>query len=322
MINKLIEAQFKKNSKMCYTLDIDEIRAIVKDIGSRVSNPITQFENINNSLEKNYGVKLPYGLNQVSIEKFGDVASSPLIIERAINSIMKNIILEGETKIVLKNPKALYRIGILGFEDTVKLDLIVEGNVGNFFGAFCNFDGTWIVDGNAENGLADKGYKGKIIINGFATELACQNNQTTNFSSGVNVLIKKGCMERAMGQARGGKLVTFGAGYNSGLYMSGGILLNLGAPGELFGPGMVGGVIYSPNGTTAAEGAKIDNLSIEDYSIIRETLRVFEKELSIELLNDFSMEKPIISLTNKSMEDIQKYDLRDFIKIVPDIVSQ
>ena len=39
MINKLIEAQFKKNSKMCYTLDIDEIRAIVKDIGSRVSNP-------------------------------------------------------------------------------------------------------------------------------------------------------------------------------------------------------------------------------------------------------------------------------------------
>src|SRR6476646_8922 len=199
MINKLIEAQFKKNSKMCYTLDIDEIRAIVKDIDSRVSNPITQFENINNSLEKNYGVKLPNGLNQVSIEKFGDVASSPLIIERAINSIMKKIIVEGETKIVLKNPKALYRIGILGFEDTVKLDLIV--------------------DGNAENGLADKGYKGKIIINGFATELACQNNQTTNFSSGVNVLIKKGCMERAMGQARGGKLVTFGAGYNSGLYM-------------------------------------------------------------------------------------------------------
>jgi glutamate synthase domain-containing protein 3 len=302
---------------MCYTLDIDEIRAIVKDIGSRVSNPITQFENINNSLEKNYGVKLPYGLNQVSIEKFGDVASSPLIIERAINSIMKKIIVEGETKIVLKNPKALYRIGILGFEDTIKLDLMVEGNVGNFFGAFCNFDGTWIVDGNAENGLADKGYKGKIIINGFATELACQNNQTTNFSSGVNVLIKKGCMERAMGQARGGKLVTFGAGYNSGLYMSGGVLLNLGLPGEMFGPGMVGGIIYSPEGTTIAEGAVITKLNLEDYSIIKETLRIFENELFIEALSNFSMENPALSLTNNINKNIQKFNMHDFIKIVP-----
>ncbi len=104
---------------MCYTLDIDEIRKIVKDTGSMVSNPRTQFENINNCLEKNYGVKLPYGLNQISIEKFGDVASSPLIIERTINSIIKKIIGKGETKIILKNPKALYRIGILGFEDTI-----------------------------------------------------------------------------------------------------------------------------------------------------------------------------------------------------------
>ena len=29
----------KNKGKMCYTLDIDEIRAIVKDIGSKVSNP-------------------------------------------------------------------------------------------------------------------------------------------------------------------------------------------------------------------------------------------------------------------------------------------
>ncbi|MGN6822269.1 MAG: hypothetical protein ACTHJ7_05780, partial [Candidatus Nitrosocosmicus sp.] len=296
---------------MCYILDIDEIREIVKDIGSRVSNPETQFENITNTLEKNYGIKLPYGLKQVSIEKFGDVVSSPLIIERAINSIMKKIIVQGETKIVLKNPKALYRIGIFGFEDTIKLDLIVEGNVGNFFGAFCNFNGTWIVDGNAENGLADKGYKGKIIINGFATELACQNNQATNFSSGVNVLIKKGCMERAMGQARGGKLVTFGAGYNSGLYMSGGVLLNLGLPGELFGPGMVGGIIYSPKGTTIAEGAMIATLTLEDYSIVKETLRVFENELFIEQLENFSIENPKISLTNNNNKNIQKFDMRD-----------
>lgn len=307
---------------MYYVLDIDELGIIVKEIGLKISNPDTQFERINAIFEERYRIKLPDGIKRASVEKFGDVVSSPLIMERAINSIMSRKVIEGKTKIIIKTPRSLYRIGILSFDETIKLDLVVNGNVGNFFGAFCNFDGTWIVKGNTENGLADKGYKGKIIVEGFATELACQNNQATEFSNGVDVLIKKGCMERAMGQARGGRLVTFGAGYNSGLYMSGGILLNLGLPGELFGPGMVGGVIYSPKGTTAAEGAKIDTLSLEDYSIIRETLRVFEKELCIKQLDDFSIENPIISLINNAMENIQKYDMRDFIKIVPNIVSQ
>ena len=307
---------------MCYILDIDELRIIVKEIGSKISNPITQFERVNNIFEQHYGIKLPDGIKHASIEKFGDIVSSPLIMERAINSIISKKVIEGKTKIIIKNSRSLYRIGILNFEKTIKLDIVVDGNVGNFFGAFCNFEGTWTVKGNCENGLADKGYKGKIIVEGFATELACQNNQATEFSTGVDVLIKKGCMERAMGQARGGRLVTFGAGYNSGLYMSGGILLNLGLPGELFGPGMVGGVIYTPKGTTAAEGAKIDILSIEDYSIIRETLQVFERELCIDQLNHFSIENPVISLMNNSIKDIQKYDMRDFIKIVPDVASQ
>jgi len=307
---------------MCYILDIDELGIVLKEIGSKISNPDTQFERINTIFEQHYGIKLPDGIKRASIEKFGDIVSSPLIMERAINLIIGKKVIEGETKVIIKNPRSLYRIGILSFDKTIKLDLVVDGNVGNFFGAFCNFEGIWTIKGNCENGLADKGYKGKIIVDGFATELACQNNQATEFSTGVDVLIKKGCMERAMGQARGGRLVTFGAGYNSGLYMSGGILLNLGLPGELFGPGMVGGVIYSPKGTTAAEGAQIDRLSIEDYSIIRETLLVFEKELCIEQLNDFSIENPIISLTNKSMDGNQKYDMRDFIKIVPDLRSQ
>jgi glutamate synthase domain-containing protein 3 len=306
---------------MGYTLDIDEIRAIVRDIGSKVSKSEEQFEGINNAFEKNYGIIIPLGLKRASIEKFGDVASSPLIMERAINSIIKKKVEVGETKITLKNPKALYRIGILGYDDTIRLDMIVQGNVGNFFGAYCNFDGTWIVNGNAENGLADKGYKGKIIVEGFATELACQNNQATKFSNGVDVLIKKGCMERAMGQARGGRLVTFGAGYNSGLYMSGGVLLNLGSPGELFGPGMVGGIIYSPKGTTAAEGAVVNELNVEDYSTIRDALRVFENELLVEKLDSLSLENPTVQLTNNASKDIQKYNMRDFIKIVPSITN-
>ena len=299
-----------------FTLDIDDIRAIIKDIGSKISNPDEQFKKINYFLERDYCIQLPRGLKYASTEKFGDVVSSPLVYERAINAILKRKILQGETKVIIKNPRALYRIGILGYNETIRLDLTVEGNVGNFFAASCNFDGIWIVKGNAENGLADKGYKGKIVVEGFATELAGQNNQATEFSTGVDILVRKGCMERAMGQARGGSLVTFGAGYNSGLYMSGGTLLNLEQPGKSFGPGMVGGNIYSPEGTTAGEGAKAVKLTRSDYTTIVRTLRTFKNELNIQELERLSPENPKIWLTNNT-DDVNTYDLTDFIKIVP-----
>lgn len=296
-----------------YILDIDDIRSIADSIGSNTSNPEEQFERLNLTLDKKYGVNLPKGLKKASLEKFKDVISSPLVYERAVNSILKRKIIEGETKIKIKNPKALYRIGILSFTEPIKLDLIVEGSVGNFFAAGCNFNGTWTVKGHAENGLADKGYCGKIVVDGLATELAGQNNQATDDSCGVDILVRKGCMERAMGQARGGSLITFGAGYNSGLYMSGGVLLNLGAPGKSFGPGMVGGNIYSPEGTTIGEGATIQDLSKIDYLVIFSVLKKFETELEIKGLDKFSPENDILYITNNGKRE--EYKFKNFIKI-------
>ena len=296
-----------------YILDIDDIRSIADSIGSNTSNPDEQFERLNLALDKKYGVNLPKGLKKASLEKFKDVISSPLVYERAVNSILKRKIIEGETKIKIKNPKALYRIGILSFTEPIKLDLIVEGSVGNFFAAGCNFNGTWTVKGHAENGLADKGYCGKIVVDGLATELAGQNNQATDDSCGVDILVRKGCMERAMGQARGGSLITFGAGYNSGLYMSGGVLLNLGAPGKSFGPGMVGGNIYSPEGTTIGEGATIQDLSKTDYQVIFSVLKKFETELEIKGLDKFSPENDILYITNNGKRE--EYKFKNFIKI-------
>ena len=296
-----------------YILDIDDIRSIADSIGSNTSNPEEQFERLNLTLDEKYGINLPKGLKKASLEKFKDVISSPLVYERAVNSILKRKIIAGETKIKIKNPKALYRIGILSFTEPIKLDLIVEGSVGNFFAAGCNFNGIWTVKGHAENGLADKGYCGKIVVDGLATELAGQNNQATDDSSGVDILVRKGCMERAMGQARGGSLITFGAGYNSGLYMSGGVLLNLGAPGKSFGPGMVGGNIYSPEGTTIGEGATIQDLSKIDYQVIFSVLKKFETELEIKGLDKFSQENDILYLTNNGKRE--EYKFKNFIKI-------
>jgi methylamine---glutamate N-methyltransferase subunit B len=296
-----------------YILDIDEIRSIADSIGSNTSNLDEQFERLNLMLYEKYRINLPKGLKKASLEKFRDIISSPLVYERAVNSILKRKIIEGENKIIIKNPKALYRIGILSFREPVKLDLIVDGSVGNFFAAGCNFHGTWTVKGHAENGLADKGYSGKIVVDGLATELAGQNNQATEDSNGVDILVRKGCMERAMGQARGGSLITFGAGYNSGLYMSGGLLLNLGVPGKSFGPGMVGGTIYSPNGTTVGEGATIRNMSKIDYKIIFSVLKKFETELDIKGLAKFSPENAILYITNNG--NSEEYNFKNFIKI-------
>ncbi len=296
-----------------YILDIDEIRSIADSIGSNTSNPEEQFDRLNFMLHNKYRISLPKGLKKASLEKFMDIISSPLVYERAVNSILKRKIIEGESKITIKNPKALYRIGILSFREPIKLDLIVDGSVGNFFAAGCNFIGTWTVKGHAENGLADKGYNGKIVVDGLATELAGQNNQATDGSHGVDILVKKGCMERAMGQARGGSLITFGAGYNSGLYMSGGVLLNLGPPGKSFGPGMVGGSIYSPDGTTVGEGAGIQDMSKRDYKVILSVLKKFESELEIKGLDKFGPESDILYITNNGKSE--EYKFRNFIKI-------
>lgn len=297
-----------------YTLDIDEIRDLANDVVS-TSSTANEFELLKNKIHKKFQISIPEGLKNAANEKFGDIANAPILYENLTNSILRKKIQEGENKITIKNPKALYRIGVLGFPEPINLNLIVEGNVGNFFGAFCNFNGTWTVKGHAENGLADKGYCGKFVIDGLATELVGQNNQATNYSHGVDILVRKGCMERAMAQARGGNLVTFGAGFNSGLYMSDGVLMNLGEPGELFGAGMVGGVIYTRQGTTTGKGATIKKLDESDYEKIKNVLDIFERELNIVNLVSFSKTNPKLNLTNLKHEEI---DFREFEKIVSD----
>jgi len=296
-----------------FVLDIDKIRELASEIASKdVEN---EFYVLKNALLEKYGILLPEGIKTAAREKFGDIASAPILYENVTNSIIRKKIEEGENDITIKNPKALYRIGVLGFLDPVDLNLTIEGNVGNFFGAFCNFHGTWTIKGHAENGLADKGYCGKFVVDGLATELVGQNNQSTSFSHGVDILVRRGCMERAMAQARGGNLVTFGAGFNSGIYMSDGVLINLGDPGEQFGSGMVGGVIYTRQGTTTGKGAIIKKLDENDYLKIKNVLKIFEQELLIENLNNFSQINTKLVFTNIKHDEI---DFKEFEKIVAD----
>ena len=76
---------------------------------------------------------------------------------------------------------------------------------------------------------------------------------------------------------------------------------------------MVGGTIYSPNGTTVGEGATIKNMSKIDYKVIFSVLKKFETELDIKGLTKFSPENAILYITNNG--NSEEYNFKNFIKI-------
>ena len=75
---------------------------------------------------------------------------------------------------------------------------------------------------------------------------------------------------------------------------------------------MVGGSIYSPDGTTVGEGAGIQDMSKRDYKVILSVLKKFESELEIKGLDKF-VENDILYITNNGKSE--EYKFRNFIKI-------
>ncbi|MDH3203962.1 MAG: hypothetical protein OEL81_04710, partial [Nitrosopumilus sp.] len=100
-----------------------------KDLYDTARNLLVEneFHVLKNALLEKYGIVLPEGLKTAAIEKFGDIASAPILYENVTNSIIRKKIEEGENNITIKNPKALYRIGVLGFLELVNLNLTIEG---------------------------------------------------------------------------------------------------------------------------------------------------------------------------------------------------
>ncbi|MDH5432192.1 MAG: hypothetical protein OEW78_10010, partial [Nitrosopumilus sp.] len=67
-----------------YTLDIDEIRALANDVTA--SSDSNEFDLLKKKLHERFHVSVPEGLKNAAIEKFGDVASAPIIYENLTNS--------------------------------------------------------------------------------------------------------------------------------------------------------------------------------------------------------------------------------------------
>ncbi len=289
---------------MVEILDIGDLRKEFHKLPHRSLDEQMRF--IREYTSDQHGVNLPEGMLKLSIEKFGSIYDSPILLIRLINAILRNKVKEGVTDIELRNPEGLYFLAS-GLEGKVNLRVI--GDVGNSFAAQCNIGGTLSVYGTAENQLANHGYKGRIVVHNIVTELAGQTNQ------GVDILALKGATERTCAQMRGGTIVAFGLGYNSGLYLNGGIILNLSpeSPGEEIGSGMTGGIIYAPENATVGMDAIKKPLEAEDYENIAKTLRK-HSELKIQGLGVFSRERSTLFIENYSGKT---YHFADFVKVVP-----
>lgn len=259
-----------------------------------------------------YGVgdthAIPDGVVRVSYEKFGGVANSPIVLTRIVNAAIRSMIEDGVEHISIRNPEGLYWLAT-GLEG--KVDISVNGDVGNSFGASSNIDGTVRIYGTAENGLANHAHKGRYVVHGIVTELAGQTNQ------GADLLLLQGATERIGAQMRGGSIVTFGLGYNSGLFMNGGVILNLSSdqPGEEIGSGMTGGVIYAPNTATVGKDAKKLLLEESDYAAIQSLLRKHNPEIRVSGLGALSGSSPEVTIQRNGTE--ATYNFRNFVKIAP-----
>ncbi len=292
-----------------YVIDVAEIKRDLKPL-EKLSETLSRDEQIKwlrHIARERYDIEIPDGTINASYVKFGGLHDSPFILTRIVNAVLEGKVAEGVEKIEIRNPEGLYSLAA-GLEG--KVNLIIHGDVGNDFGSYLDIDGTVKVYGTVENGLANHGFRGRIVVHGITTELA----GITNY--GVHILVMDRATERIGTQLRSGSITTFGLGYNSGLYMNGGVMLNLGLdePGEELGSGMTGGVIYAPNGATLGRDAKKVPLEPEDYRTIRATLERHLEDMNIIGLAAFSPKNPVLHITNGQTK---AYDFRNFVKIVP-----
>jgi hypothetical protein len=292
-------------------IDINEIR---RDLDALNGLTITRQEELLHQIAGGYGIEIPYGVIKLSEKKFGNLYESPLILTNIVNALLKKGISEGIGDFEILKPEGLYSLAA-GLEG--KFNLTVVGDVGNSFATMSNVDGTLKVLGTAENGLANHGYNGRVVVYDIVTELAGLTNQN------IDILVLGGATERTGAQMRGGSLVTFGLGYNSGLFMNAGVLINLDPtkPGEEIGAGMTGGVMYVPENATLGRNAKKMPLDADDYETIQLTLTKHTDILDIGELASFSPANSVLQIVNPVLQRTNgsphMYDFKNFVKIVP-----
>ena len=271
-------------------IDLDEIMKIASpEEGSFRS----KYNNINLALKK-YGVEIPEHIARAARDMYQDITiTTPYILEFIVNSLLDKA--EDDT-ILIKNPNGIYNLCC----GKTKVDnIIVEGDVGPFYGAFST-NKYHHIKGCAGRSFMDNAYSGKVVVEGIADDSAAQVNHGAKF-------LFKGYTGPRLGWAqRSGFIVTLdNLPFNAGLFMAGGFILTLGENIEAEqGPDMMAGAIYTPKATKENLGKKTCSKQLEqaDYDNIASALDTFKEELDISDQFD-----PAQMMINGKRYDFSKY---------------
>lgn len=318
------EEKLDSAKESTFTLDIDQIRNELAAFKGRSAEE--QERDFKRYAEEKYRVKIPDGVVKASREKFGgkqgDISNAPILLTYLVNALLRKYVIASSQPVIIQNPHAMYSLltGLKG-----KLDVDVFGDVGDSFGAFSKIDGVVRVYGSAENYAGLHAHKGRYVIFDLATELIGEANY------GADFLLLNGGTERLNAMGRYGSMVTFGMGHDGGIYMAGGLLLDLetATHPEKVGPGIVGGKIIAVNNASLGKGARGLKLGPEDYEDIKRVLGIHRPELEVHGLESFSLNSPKLYIARQMLvepsdgrsaklyrEQPVEYDFSHFMRIV------
>jgi hypothetical protein len=318
---------------MTFILDVEELRKDLMEFSGQSYR--SQVAGIKQYARFKYGVDICDGVFDISKIGFGgkkeQIYDSPVLLTRAVNVILKKQVRDNSqgSVIEIKHPMALYSLltGMMG-----KTDIDIFGDVGDSFAFHTNIDGTVRVYGSVENYGGMHSFKGRHVYYDLSTELVGLANY------GVHYLLLQGATERLNAMGRFGSVVTFGMGPDAGLYMAGGLLLDLNIvdAAEKVAPGIVGAKVIAMDGARPAKGAKMEKLDERDYADIAEVLfrHVNTPDLIVKGLDVFSPSSPLLYVARNvlqapsdgitvetKLEELVEIDFRHFAKIVSVIPS-
>lgn len=183
---------------------------------------------------------------------------------REINTELKQLVAQGETQILVKNPAARHNLGVAVLQP---VQLIFEGSVGYYCAGM--IDGPSVeIRGSAGWGVAESMLNGTVVVHGSAG-----NGAGAAIRGGI-LVIHGDAAARAGVSMKGGLILIGGnCGYMTGFMGQKGHLIVCGDAGPAFADSMyetvcyVGGQVHD-----LGNDAVIAELAAEDVAFLEETL--------------------------------------------------
>ena len=206
---------------------------------------------------------------------------------RHINLLIKRLINQGETELLVKKSKARHNLGVAILQP---VDITFDGSVGYYCAGM--IDGPTVkVKGSAGWGLAESMMSGTVIVEG------CVGNGAAASIRGGTVVIHNDAAARLGVSMKGGLVLVAGnCGYMAGFMAQKGTIIVCGDTGEAFADSMYESVCFV-GGEIAELGndAVIEEPTEEDLRFLTHTLSHHLPQKSRHLSNDIHKYKKIVA---------------------------